>query len=127
MCLCSGGVYTSDTPAFLKLRACSAKGVSQFHQPNASLRTRRKGVIPAKQGFADKGGVSASEAQPLHFKSGCKVPFEAIWQLVSPNAGSAILDCSSFCLFMHLLKASIKGIQLPASISPEQVGLTPSL
>ena len=78
------------------------------------------------QGFADKGGVSADAAQPLHAKSGCKVSFEAIWELVSHAAVSASLDCSSFCLFMHLLKTSMKGIQLPASISPEQVGCHPS-
>lgn len=79
-----------------------------------------------QQGFTDKGGVSNSEAQPLHAKSGCRVAFEAIWQLVSPDAVSASLDCSSFCLFMHLLKTSMKGIQLPASISTEQVGPAPS-
>ena len=76
----------------------------------------------ALQGYADKGGVSASAARPLHAKSGCKAPFEAIWELVSPGSHvSASLDCSSFCLFMHLLKTSIKGFQLPASISPEEV------
>ena len=76
----------------------------------------------ALQGYVDKGGVSASSARPLHAKSGCKVPFEAIWESVSPGSHvSASLDCSSFCLFMHLLKTSIKGFQLPASISHEEV------
>ena len=74
-----------------------------------------------QQGFADKGGITASAAQPLHAKSGCWVSFDTIWQLVSPDTVSFSLDCSSFCLFMHLLKTSMKGIQLPISISKEQV------
>ena len=77
-----------------------------------------------QQGFADKGGIAASAAQPLHAKSGCQVSFETIWQLVSPGTVSASLDCSSFCLFMHLLKTSMKGIQLPSGISPEQVSIS---
>ena len=70
--------------------------------------------------------MSASAAQLLHARSGSQASFEATWQLVSPGPVSASLDCSSFCLFMHLLKTSMKGIQLPASISPEQVGCHPS-
>ncbi len=75
------------------------------------------------QGFAEKGGVSASAAQLLHAKSGSQASFEATWQLVSPGPVSASLDCSSFCLFMHLLKTSMKGIQLPASIWPDEVSM----
>ena len=73
------------------------------------------------KGFAVKGGVSAGAAQSLHAKSGSQASFEATWQLVSPGPVSASLDCSSFCLFMHLLKTSMKGIQLPASIWPDEV------
>lgn len=73
------------------------------------------------QGYAEKGGVSASAAQQLHARSGAAAAFEAIWDLVRPGTVSASLDCAGFCLFMHLLKTSMKGIQLPAAIAPEQV------
>ena len=82
------------------------------------------------QGYAEKGGVSASAARQLHARSGAAAAFEAIWDLVSPGTVSASLDCAGFCLFMHLLKTSMKGVQLPAAIAPEQVlqpGLLPYL
>ena len=92
------------------------------HPPEiALLRTWVRPGAMEFQGYAAKGGVSASAAQQLHARSGAAAAFEAIWDLVSPGTVSASLDCAGFCLFMHLLKTSMKGIQLPAAIAPEQV------
>ena len=90
-------------------------------QEIALPRPRVRPGVMGCQGYAEKGGVSASAARQLHARSGAAAAFEAIWDLVSPGTVSASLDCTGFCLFMHLLKTSMKGLQLPAALAPEQV------
>ncbi|KAK9814682.1 hypothetical protein WJX72_009730 [[Myrmecia] bisecta] len=72
------------------------------------------------KGYASIGGVERAEAAKLYARADVPRKFQHVWEL-SDLDGDQRLNQREFCLFMYLLKALRKGVDMPAYLIAEQV------